>query len=281
MKIILSRYLLHLSSLQKELVGKNEALHTEIIERTQAEEALRQLSNELEQRVKHRTTELELTNKELQEFAYVVSHDLKAPPRGITRLSQWLVQDYAGAFDEQGREMVELLVGRVKRMDRLIDGILKYSRVGRIIREKEQIDLNSLVQEVIDMLAPPEHIHITIERDLPAVVGDTIRISQVFQNLISNAVKFMDKPEGKVMIRCVEEEAHWRFSVADNGPGIDEKHHERIFQIFQTLRPRDERESTGVGLAVVKKIVELHGGKIWVESSPGHGSMFSFTLPKN
>ncbi len=220
------------------------------------------------------------TNSELKDFAYSVSHDLKAPLRGINRLAQWLVEDYADAFDDQGKNMIELLVGRVHRMENLIDGILHYSRIGRIINQHERIPLNTLVRDIIDSLAPPETIEIIIDAHLPEVVCDATRITQVFQNLISNAISYMDKPEGKIRIGARDDGDAWTFSVADNGPGIDPKHHERIFQIFQTLTPCDEQESTGIGLALVNKIVELHGGTVWVESVPGEGSTFSFTLPK-
>ncbi len=252
----------------------------DITERKRAEDALRQLNAELDERVKTRTAKLEAANNALQEFAYVVSHDLKAPLRGISHLAQWLVEDYADAFDDEGRQMVKLLIGRVQRMDNLIEGILKYSRVGRVVEYDDAVNLNALVRGVIDLLAPPEHIHIAIAQDLPLVPGDPIRLGQVFQNLLSNAVKFMDNADGRITIRCVDHASHWTFCVADNGPGIDVKYHQKIFQIFQTLYPRDKRESTGIGLALVKKIVELHGGRVWIESATGQGSSFYFTLPK-
>lgn len=258
----------------------NLLLARDIEKRKQVEEEIRTLNAELEQRVRARTAELEASNKELRDFVYVSSHDLKTPLRGISQLAQWLVHDYADAFDEQGQEMVELLINRVKRMDGLIDGILEYSRVGNTTGKDEEINLNRLVREVIDNLAPPEQIRILIENELPIIVGDKTRIAQIVQNLLSNAVEYMDKPEGKITIGCVDEGSHWTFSVADNGPGIDSKYHEKIFQIFQTLQSRDEHESTGIGLALVKKIVELYGGKIWVESTVGQGSIFCFTLPK-
>jgi PAS domain S-box-containing protein len=233
----------------------------------------------LEEELRERTAKLEVTNKELQSFAYIVSHDLKAPLRAIAKLAQWLVEDYAGAFDAKGNEMVDLLVGRVQRMDNLIDGILEYSRIGRIVGQNEAIDLNRLLPEVIDSLLPPSAIHIAITPDLPILMGDKTRITQVFQNLIGNAIKFMDQPQGHIAVNCADDGAFWRFSVTDNGPGIDPKYHDKIFQIFQTLKPRDELESTGIGLSIVKKIVEFYGGRIWVESTVGQGSSFIFTYP--
>lgn len=252
----------------------------DISKRKQAEEEIRHLNAELEQRVRTRTAELEFANSELKNFAYVVSHDLKAPLRGISRLADWLMQDYAEAFDEDGREMVELLIGRVSRMDALIDGVLKYSRVGRIITDYEPIPLNLLVKDVIDLLAPPDNIRVTIDGELPEITGNRARLTQVFQNLIENAIGFMDKPEGMVRIGVQGEGEFWTFRIEDNGPGIAPQYHERIFTIFQTITSSEERENAGIGLALVKKIVELHGGKIWLESEPGQGSTFFFTLPR-
>jgi two-component system sensor kinase FixL len=223
--------------------------------------------------------EVESINQELKDFAYVVSHDLKAPLRGIKTLTDWLATDYADKLDDDGREQMNMLLDRVQRMHDLIDGVLQYSRVGRIKEEKVKVNLNDLVSEVIDSVAPPENIEITVENQLPEIEFEETRIIQIFQNLLSNAVKYINKPHGRIRIACVEEDGFWKFSVADNGPGIEDKHFERIFQLFQTLSPRDELGSTGVGLAIVKKIVDVYGGKIWVESKLGEGSTFFFTLP--
>ena len=258
-----------------------EGMMQDVTERKRAEDEIRSLNAELEARVKERTTELQLANRELKDFAYVVSHDLKAPLRAISRLASWLREDYAPAFDDKGHEMVDLLIGRVKRMDHLIDGILEYSRIDRVGNERVPVDLNQIVADVIDSLAPPEHVHITVAHELPSLIIGKTQIFQVFQNLIGNAIKFMDKPQGQIELQCVEDDGNWRFSVSDNGPGIDPKYHDRIFKIFQTLHPRDEFESTGIGLALVKKIVEFHGGKIWLESTGEKGSQFFFTLPQN
>lgn len=224
--------------------------------------------------------ELRSANEELKNFAYVVSHDLKAPLRAIGSLAEWIAVDYADKFDEQGREHLRLLVGRVCRMNALIDGILQYSRVGRTDEHSSDVELAALLQEVIDLLAPPPHIRIEIDTPLPIVRIDRTRMQQVFQNLISNAIKYNDKPQGQVHIGCCAEEGCWQFYVRDNGPGIEQRYFERIFQLFQTLMPRDRFESTGVGLALVKKIVELHGGSVWMESQVGAGSTFYFTLPR-
>lgn len=224
--------------------------------------------------------ELRSANEELANFAYVVSHDLKAPLRAIGSLADWLSTDYADHFDDEGREHMRLLISRVHRMGGLIDGILAYSRIGRGTGEQRIVDLNEAVAEAIDLLGPPLSVRIAVQPGLPAVPAEPTRIRQVFGNLVSNAIKYMDKPEGRVEVACADAGDSWRFSVSDNGPGIEARHFERIFQLFQTLAPRDRVESTGVGLALVKKIVETAGGRVWVESTPGHGSTFHFTYPK-
>src|SRR5574340_917735 len=224
--------------------------------------------------------ELESANEELRNCAYVVSHDLKAPLRAIGSLTDWIAEDYADKFDEEGKEHLRLLGGRVRRMDSLIDGNLQYWRVGRVTEASVAVDLNLLLHEVTDLLSPPPNIVITVD-PLPTGVAEGTRLQQVFQNLLSNAIKYLDKPEGRIHVGCVAAGREWKFSVSDNGPGIEERHFERIFHLFQTLAPRDKVESTGVGLALVKKIVEMYGGRIWVESKVGEGSTFYFTLPRN
>lgn len=241
----------------------------DITERKQAEEQQTRLMQELES-----------ANDELKNFAYVVSHDLKAPLRAIGSLADWISTDYADRFDAEGKEHMQLLISRVHRMDGLINGILQYSRVGRLKEESAPVDLDQLVHEVIDLLAPPENITVIIETPLPIIAGERTRLQQVFQNLLSNAIKYMDKPQGEIRVGCSPDKEEWKFSVSDNGPGIEARHFERIFHLFQTLAPRDRVESTGVGLALVKKIVEMYGGRVWVESAVGKGSTFFFTLPK-
>ncbi len=221
----------------------------------------------------------ELANKELRDFVYIISHDLKAPLRAIGSLSQWLYSDYKDKFDKEGKVQLDLLVNRVNRLQSLIDGILEYSRVGRIREEKETLDTTILVREIIDTLSPPSGISVIIDLPLPSVNYEKTRICQVFSNLIGNAIKYMDKPQGEIHIGCIQEGNFWKFFVKDNGPGIEDKYYDRVFQIFQTLHARDDLESTGVGLTIVKKIIETYGGKVWIESEPGKGSTFYFTVP--
>ncbi len=225
-------------------------------------------------------TRLAKVNKELNDFAYVVSHDLKAPLRGIKTLAGWIASDCADRLDSDAKEQLNLMLNRVDRMHNLIDGILQYSRIGRVTEEKARVNLNELVPQVVDLLAAPQEVEITIQAELPVVNCEQTRITQVFQNLIGNAIKYMDKPHGRIVIGCQDDAPWWTFRIADNGPGIEEKHFERVFQLFQTLSPQDDGESTGIGLTLVKKIVELNGGRIWVESTPSEGSTFFFTLPQ-
>ena len=224
---------------------------------------------------------LKSIEKEFQEFVYIVSHDLKAPLRAVNALTDWLAADYADKFDADGKEQLKLLTSRVNRMQNLLDGVLQYSRIGRITENKTQIDLNQLLPEIIETLVPPSNIHITVENQLPVIVSEYTRIRQVFENLLSNAVRFMDKPEGFIKVGCAEENGFWKFSVSDNGPGIAQEHFEKIFKLFQTLQAKDQFETTGVGLTLAKKIVELYSGRIWLISKVGEGSTFFFTLPKS
>jgi PAS domain S-box-containing protein len=236
--------------------------------------------HEAERRQAQLLAEVEGVNRELNSFAYVVSHDLKAPLRAIDSLTKWLAADYKDKFDDEGREQLNLLLGRVKRMHDLIDGILQYSRAGRALEEVADVDLAAVIPGVVGALAPPDHMSVALEGRFPVVRASRVKLEQVFQNLLSNAIKYTDKPQGLIRVGCSEEGGCWKFGVSDNGPGIEEKDRERVFQLFQTLKSRDQCDSTGVGLAVVKKIVETYGGRVWVESNVGEGSTFYFTLPK-
>lgn len=227
--------------------------------------------------------QLEEKNAELAEFAYVVSHDLKAPLRGIASLADWIAQDQRDRLDDEGREQLALLLGRVRRMNDLIDGILRYSRIGRTKDPIANVDVKALVAEVVDSVSPPDKVEVRIAPGMPVVAAPRTQLGQVFQNLIANAVRFCDPDDGLVDVACTDLGNAWRFVVADNGAGIEQKHFDRIFQLFQTLQSRDASDvtgSTGIGLTIVKKIVETYGGRVWVESRVGNGSRFFFTLPK-
>ncbi len=220
-------------------------------------------------------------NEELENFAYIVSHDLKAPIRGIGSLVSWLRDDYGKVLEDEGNNLLNLMEKRVLRMQQLIEGILKYSRVGRTDTEVKEIDLNELVRDVIDTIAPPaDTFEIKYENPLPKIVNSEVRIGQVFQNLISNAIKYSDKDKCIVSVGVREDGSFWEFYVKDNGPGIKPNYHDKIFKIFQTLQARDKFESTGIGLSIIKKIIDQNDGKIWLESDEGQGCKFLFTLPK-
>ena len=227
-----------------------------------------------------RLEDVRKSNVELEQFAYVVSHDLKAPLRGIFSIAEWIVKDNREKLDEKSKRHLALLETRLIRMQNLIDGILEYSRVGRIHEEPRLVDLNKLVAQLVDTLAPPKHIKVKVQNKLPSFSVEKTRIQQVFQNLLSNAINYMDKKEGLIEIGCEEDHNFWKFYIKDNGPGIEQKHFEKIFQIFQTLAPKDVHESTGIGLTLVKKIIELYGGTVWIESEVKKGSTFFFTIPK-
>jgi signal transduction histidine kinase len=224
--------------------------------------------------------QLSLANRELEEFAYITAHDLKSPLRAIGGLAGIISNDYADRLDQQGKNHFHMLVQRTERMSMLINSILQYCNLGRITGTKEYVNTDEVVRQAIAKVAPPENIKVSVEGQLPVLIADKKQILQVFESLISNAVRFMDKPAGMVKIACEEDDEFWKFSVADNGPGINEQYHEKIFKIFQTLTRRDELETAGIGLSLVRRIVELYSGKVWVESEVGQGSTFFFTLAK-
>ena len=220
------------------------------------------------------------SNQELDQFAYVASHDLKAPLRGIANLSQWIEEDLGDRLAGENKEQMELLRGRVHRMEALIDGILQYSRAGRVKAKPEEIDTGVLIREVIELIAPPGNVNIQIPDTMPTVRAEKIPLQQVFMNLIGNAIKHTGAENPLVEIRAADAGPFIEFTVRDNGPGIAPQYHERIFGIFQTLEARDKVEGTGIGLSVVQKIVDAKGGKVWVESEPGKGARFKFLWPR-
>lgn len=226
------------------------------------------------------TRDLERSNKELDQFAYVASHDLKAPLRGIANLTQWIEEDLGDKVMGESREHMQLLKGRVHRMEALIDGILAYSRAGRVRERPARVDVGALLHEVVELLAPPPETTIVIAPDTPVIETERVPLQQVFMNLIGNAIKYTRRPDARIEVTAQAEGELYRFAIADNGPGIAPQYREKIWQIFQTLAPRDKVEGTGIGLSVVRKTVESRGGSAWLESEPGRGSIFYFTWPK-
>lgn len=222
--------------------------------------------------------ELEKSNNELQEYAHIVSNDLKSPLRSIDALINWIKEDNKEKLDEVSIQNFDLIETTLEKMEQLISDILTYSSAGSQTLAEELVDLNEIVEGLTKILFIPNHISIEIINPLPKIQGDKTKLQQLFQNLISNAVKFNDKAIGRIEIDVTAQDENYLFSVKDNGVGIDKKYHDKIFKIFHALNK--SKDSTGIGLSIVKKIVELHKGDIWVESKLGEGTTFYFTLKK-
>ena len=219
------------------------------------------------------------SNRDLDQFAYVASHDLKAPLRGIANLATWIDEELGELPPGQSREHLRLLRTRVDRLEALIQGILTYARAGRLAAEQTPVDVQALVHETIDLLAPPEHVTIAIGASLPQLVTDRAPLQQCFVNLIGNAIKHGRCAGATIRVGGSPAETGWRFWIHDNGPGIPAEYHGRVFELFETLAPRDAVEGAGIGLAVVKRLVEARGGEVSVISKPGDGARFEFTWP--
>lgn len=221
---------------------------------------------------------LERSNRDLDQFAYVASHDLKAPLRGIANLSRWIEEDLGPTASRDLARQLELMRVRVRRMDALIEGILSYSRAGRPTNV-ETVDVGGLLAEILEMLSPPAGV-VEVRGQMPTVTTERAPLEQVFLNLIGNALKHAKGADPRITVSAAARGGFYDFAVADNGPGIGPAYHEKIWGIFQTLESRDHVEGTGIGLAIVKKIVEGRGGRAWVESAEGAGATFRFSWPK-
>ncbi|HEX8385350.1 MAG TPA: PAS domain S-box protein [Rubricoccaceae bacterium] len=241
--------------------------------------AQKEAEAELARRVAERTAELERSNRELDQFAYVASHDLKGPLRGIDNLASWIAEDAAGVLPDESRRHLGLLRGRVQRLEALLESLLVYSRAGRTSGMAEPVDVAALLRDVVDVLDLPAGFTVEPAGPLPTLETYRAPLELVFRNLVSNAVKHHDRPDGHVRVSARVAGRFAEFTVADDGPGIAPEYHERAFELFQTLRPRDEVEGSGMGLAVVKKTTESLGGTVRVESTPGAGAAFTFTWP--
>ena len=257
------------------------SLEKQFAERQEAQNALKALNEELEKHVADRTRELRRSNEDLEQFAYVASHDLQEPLRMINSYLTLLRQRYKSQLDDDAQEFIGFAVDGGERMQRLIRDLLAYSRVQTKARPFEEVDVNELAARV------QENLKIAIEESgaeivvngLPTVQGDSTQLLQLLQNLVNNAIKFRGDRPPRVRIDCTRQGDDWKFSVQDNGIGIPSDQFDRIFVIFQRLHGRDQYGGTGIGLAICKKIVERHGGEIWVESELGQSTTFFFTLP--
>ncbi|MEX0314805.1 MAG: PAS domain S-box protein [Allomuricauda sp.] len=223
--------------------------------------------------------ELEASNKGLQEYAHIVSHDLKSPLRSVSALASWLYDDYKDSLDENGRYNLKMMQEKIEGMDKLITGILKYSTVNSDTLDNTSVDVNEVIHEIEEIIYIPDNVKIKIKSKLPSIKADKTKIHQLFQNFLSNAVVNIDKKDGWVEIDHKEDKTHWQFSIKDNGVGIPKEYHEKIFQIFQSIG--NNERSTGIGLSIVKKIIDRYNGKVWLESEIGEGTTFYFTLQKD
>jgi PAS domain S-box-containing protein len=254
--------------------GQREALAKAL----QARRALKQAHSELAEKA----SELEAANAELSQYAYIVSHDLRAPIRALNNYSLFLQEDCTGQLDDQCVEYLEGIAESAQQMDKLVVDLLEYSSIGRVQVEKVEVDTGELLERIVRTLNLEEQAWVTLPADAPVVWAQSVRLEQIFANLLSNAVKF-HRPDAEptVSVTWADRGDGWEFSVHDNGIGITEQHHEKIFSIFQRLHTQEEYKGTGIGLAIVKKAVDQHGGQVWVESAVGRGSVFTFTLPKH
>jgi PAS domain S-box-containing protein len=235
--------------------------------------------NELE--LERINRDLERSNAELEHFAYVASHDLRSPLRNIDSLTQWILEDAGDVLPEASRSDLLLLRQRVALMNRLLNDLLQYSRVGRVESDPEHVEPGEVVAEVVALLGIPANFRVEIQPNMPHLYTPRTAIRKVFQNLLDNAVKHHHQPEGRIEICATDHGDLVEFVVRDDGPGVDPKFHEKVFQIFQTLQRRDELDTSGMGLAIVKKSVEKHGGHITLASEVGKGAAFTFTWPKD
>ncbi len=234
---------------------------------------------EAESQNKELLENLQRSNKELRDFAHIVSHDLKSPLRSINALVSWFQEDYEEVLDEGANETFDKLNNKLEQMDALIDGILRYSSVNDSnVLIVQKVKVKEVLEEIKTILYIPEHIKFIYPEKLPTIKADKTRIKQLFQNLISNAINYIDKDEGKIVVKFRELKHYWKFSISDNGVGISKVYHDKIFKIFQTLDKKGK--STGIGLSIVKKIVELYGGEIHLESEEGKGTTFFFKIKK-
>jgi PAS domain S-box-containing protein len=258
--------------------GKVYGIMTHAVEVTEQVRSRQDIEKKAEE-LAHLTQALKRSNQDLDQFAYVTSHDLKAPLRAIANLSEWIEDDLNEQLSEDSREHLHLMRKRVHRMGALIDGILQYSRAGRV-QQIETVNVGTLLSDLIEFLAPPLNIVFTIESGMPTLKTEKIPLEQVFMNLLSNAIKYVQDSEPKIQVSVKSSGKYYQFTVTDNGFGIAPEFHNKIWGIFQRLEARDKVEGTGVGLSIVKKIVESRGGRVWVESELGAGASFCFTWLK-
>lgn len=267
----------------KTLADKNNELNLHVVELIEQRKELSRLMNESQlakASAEQWAKDLAHSNRDLDDFAYIASHDLKAPLRGIDHLASWVIEDIENDNYEDVTKNLKMIRSRVQRLEALLNDLLAYSRANKQSIELSLIDCNLLTTELFELIAPPKDFSIIITGKLPVFSTVKAPFEQVLRNLFNNAVKHHDKSAGQIEIRCDEDSAFYKFMVKDDGPGIEVEYQKDIFKMFRTLKPRDEIEGSGMGLALIKKIVEHFNGRVYVKSNLGQGSSFYFTWPK-
>ncbi len=258
-----------------------ERLQLQIARDAAASELQRQIARDaVASELQEKNHQLERSNRDLEDFAYIASHDLKSPLSGIHSAALWLEEDLQGGLSDESRELLNLMRSRINRMETLLDDLLTFSRLGRADAAVRETGLAGIVDSIIEILNPPVHIKIRVEGELPMAVAAGAQLEQVLRNLINNAIKHHDKPNGEVVLSAKRVGNFVELVVRDDGPGILPQFHDKIFQLFQTLKRRDEVEGTGMGLAIVKRLVEHQNCRITVHSEGnGAGTQFRFQWP--
>lgn len=275
----ISRQVLKMVEMADSIAGGNYEVHTNVGGKDEISRLGRSL-NHMAKVLSQNISELKRKNRELDQFAHIVSHDMKAPLRGIDNVVTWIEEDHKEELTPKVNDYLQLIKGRVVRGENMIQGLLSYARIGKEKGHKEQVDVKLLLDEVLENFLIKPSTKIVIAPSLPVFYTEKLPLFQIFSNLIGNAIKYNDKERGEIKVYHKEYDEHYEFFIADNGPGISKTYHEKIFLIFQTLQERDSFESTGVGLAIVKKILDSRNEKITLVSEPGKGSVFSFTWKK-
>lgn len=275
----ISTRIMQMVKMANAIAGGNYEVSTKDSGRDEISNLARSLNN-MAQVLKENITLLKRKNQELDQFAHIVSHDLKAPLRGIDNVISWIEEDHISEISPKVKEYIQLIKGRLVRAENLIHGILSYARIGKETQEKEEVDVNQVVDEIGESLMSKSGVKLMVSPKLPKLFTEKVPLEQIFSNLIGNAIKHHDKKNGLIKVYHQEHPQHYEFFVEDNGPGIGKNYHHKIFVIFQTLQERDAVESTGVGLAIVKKILDDRNQKIHIASDAGKGAIFSFTWPK-